>query len=415
MANLTLICFVLSLAPIMTSPTSDPSSTLLPHPKRGFVSTTPGVTWEQGLLCGNGTIGANLLGQPLDETLIYTHHRLFLPMGPPVVPPDSSARLFEVRRLIDRGLYKRDRGLYKQAAQLAFDLSGQESFLYPDPFVPAFDMRVRMPGHGPVRDYARSVDFQTGEATVRWADEAGTFERRAFVSRADGVGLIQISGPGKGSIDCTLELGPRTPEIGLGAKTVEASNEVFRSHVSNLVADADRTHLTFSSTFTRAYPGSIHRLEGVCRVVATGGKVTAEGGVMKIEDADRVLVFTAIEPIYDPGLPKIEAMKKQLDRLPTGYAALLKRHAAIHGKLFNRVLLDLGGGSARDKTSEALIAASTNEDLSPALTEKVFDAGRYNIICSTGELPPTLQGIWAGTYVPAWASDFTHNGNVPHA
>ncbi|GAF77042.1 unnamed protein product, partial [marine sediment metagenome] len=44
-----------------------------------------------------------------------------------------------------------------------------------------------------------------------------------------------------------------------------------------------------------------------------------------------------------------------------------------------------------------------------------FDAGRYNIISSTGDLPPTLQGVWAGTYNPPWASDFTHNGNVPSA
>lgn len=77
--------------------------------------------------------------------------------------------------------------------------------------------------------------------------------------------------------------------------------------------------------------------------------------------------------------------------------------------------LDLGGGADRELTTEDLLARSTNEDLSRALTEKVFDAGRYNIISCTGDLPPTLQGIWAGTYVPAWASDFTHNGNVPSA
>ncbi len=51
----------------------------------------------------------------------------------------------------------------------------------------------------------------------------------------------------------------------------------------------------------------------------------------------------------------------------------------------------------------------------PALIEKEFDAGRYNIISCTGDLPPVLQGGWGGTYVPGWASDFTHNGNVPSA
>ncbi|MBI5706111.1 MAG: hypothetical protein HZC36_03880 [Armatimonadetes bacterium] len=126
-------------------------------------------------------------------------------------------------------------------------------------------------------------------------------------------------------------------------------------------------------------------------------------------------MFTKIEPIYDPEKPLIEPMKKALDRLAPDYAGLLKKHAKIHGAMFDRMRLDLGGGAEAKKTSEELLASSTNENLSRALTEKVFDAGRYNIICCTGDLPPTLQGIWAGTYVPPWASDFTHNGNVPSA
>jgi alpha-L-fucosidase 2 len=77
--------------------------------------------------------------------------------------------------------------------------------------------------------------------------------------------------------------------------------------------------------------------------------------------------------------------------------------------------LDLGGGADHQRTTEELLELSTNENLNRALIEKQFDAGRYNIICSTGELPPTLQGVWGGTYVPGWASDFTHNGNVPSA
>jgi hypothetical protein len=134
---------------------------------------------------------------------------------------------------------------------------------------------------------------------------------------------------------------------------------------------------------------------------------------MVIKGADQVLVFIGIEPIYDPERPQIDPLKKALGDLPTDYARLLERHAAIHGGLFNRMRLDLGGGADHRLTTEELLARSSNENLSRALTEKVFDAGRYNIISCTGELPPTLQGVWAGTYVPSWASDFTHNGNVP--
>ncbi len=163
----------------------------LPVPERGFISSQAAKTWEEGLISGNGTIGANVMSRPLDERIIFTHKHLFLPQGPPVMPPDSSARLFEIRRLIDQGLYK-------QATNLAFDLSGQEGFMYPDSFVPAFDLSIRMDTGKEITDYARSVDFQTGAATVHWADSRGVFERRLFVSRKDGVAVLAITGPKPG-------------------------------------------------------------------------------------------------------------------------------------------------------------------------------------------------------------------------
>ena len=266
--TLTRAALIVGLA--MTVRASVATAAGLVTPQRGFISTTSAETWEQGLLSGNGTIGADVFARPQDETIIFTHHRLFMPTAHTVVPPDTGSRLFEVRRLIDRGLYK-------QATRLAFDLSGQPAFMFPDPFVPAFDMRMAMPARGEVRDYARSVDFQTGQATVHWADERGIFERRLFVSRADGVAMLLIDRPGKGSVDCCLELTPRNPSPKLGERIVKESAAVFKNRVSNIVATADATHLVFSSTFTRAYPGSIHRIEGVARVVAPGGKVRAEG------------------------------------------------------------------------------------------------------------------------------------------
>lgn len=39
------------------------------------------------------------------------------------------------------------------------------------------------------------------------------------------------------------------------------------------------------------------------------------------------------------------------------------------------------------------------------------DAGRYQVICASGETPPTLQGIWTGTNHVPWSADYTRNGN----
>jgi len=377
-------------------------------PERGFISSQPAETWEQGLICGNGTIGANVLSRPLDETVIFTHERLFLPMGAPMMPPNTASRLFEIRRLIERGLYR-------QATQLAFDFSEQTSFMYPDPFVPAFDLSIKMESGKDITDYMRSVDFQTGEATVHWADNRGVFERRLFVSRADGVAVLLITGPKRGTVSCRLQLKPREPSQKLNPRTLESSSRRFKSHIIDLKITAEKSALTFRNNFAKAYPGSIHALEGVAQVIAENGTTTPEGDSLVVSGADRVLVFVDIKMIYEPERSRIEEAKNFLAGLTTDYESLLQRHKRIHGEIFNRMRLDIGGGSDHKLTTEELLAKTTNEHPSKALIEKEFDAARYNIISCTGELPPTLQGVWAGTYSPSWASDFTHNGNVPSA
>ncbi|MBM3311023.1 MAG: alpha-L-fucosidase [Candidatus Aminicenantes bacterium] len=377
-----------------------PSSELpktLAVPERGFVSSEPGETWEQGLLSGNGTIGACVLGRPLEEVVVFSHKRMFVPERAPLLPPPTATRLFEIRRLIDRGLYG-------QAAQLAVDVSEQKTFLYPDPLMPAFDLRVKMEGRGEIADYLRATDFRTGETIVHWSDSRGVFERRLFVSRADGLALVQITGPGPGGVSCRLELSPREPE-----------NRRFRANVANLATTTDASFLTFRHGFSRAYPGSIQGLEGVARVVPRGGSTSTDGPALVVTGADEVLVFVDIQVLDEFDKSKIESTKKALAQRPPNYKEFLGRHERIHGEMFLRMRLDLGGGADHGLTTEKLLAKTTDAEPSRALLEKVFDAGRYNIISSTSDLPPTLQGVWAGTYDPPWASDFTHNGNVPSA
>lgn len=380
----------------------------LQTPERGFISSQSAQTWEEGLISGNGTIGANVFSRPLDETIIFTHERLFLPMGAPTMPPDQSARLFEIRQLIDRGLYR-------QATQLQFDLSEQQSFMYPDPFVPAFDMGIKMIAYKDIKDFMRSVDFQTGETIVHWSDDNGIYERKLFVSRADGLAVLQISGSRKGSINCELRLKRRVPGNKLNYKYLEGSTRRMASHISNMKIGAKDNFLTYQHDFSRAYPGSIHALEGIALVNLSGGTKQTTRESIIISEADEVLVLIKLDVLFDPDQPKMDDMKVYLSSLKHDYQHLLARHTKIHGEMFNRMKLDLGGGKDHELTTEKLFELSNNEKLNEALIEKEFDAGRYNIISCTGELPPTLQGVWAGTFVPDWASDFTHNGNVPSA
>jgi alpha-L-fucosidase 2 len=380
----------------------------IPVPERGFISSTQAETWEQGLLSANGIIGANVMSRPLDETIIFTHAGLFLPQGAPLMPNDQSQRLFQIRDLIDRGLYR-------QATNLQFDLSGQTSFMYPDPFVPAFDMGIKMLGQTEYHDFMRAVNFQNGETLVHWSGPGGTFERRLFVSRADSLVVMKITASNPGSLNCEIRLKRRIPSDKLAYHYVQGSMEVADSHLSDVKMGAEGEYLTWQNGFAKAYPGSIHALEGLARVSPKGGKMVTNRDNITVTGADEITILLDMRILYDPDKSMMDAMKRRMESAGQDYEALLKRHAAIHGELFNRVKLDLGGSKDHGLTTEELFARSDNDHLNPALIETEFDAGRYNIISCMGEYPPALQGIWAGTYVPDWASDFTHNGNVPSA
>ncbi|MEI9960588.1 MAG: hypothetical protein WDM76_05470 [Limisphaerales bacterium] len=106
-------------------------------------------------------------------------------------------------------------------------------------------------------------------------------------------------------------------------------------------------------------------------------------------------------------------MAENLSVIQTDYDSLLTAHVKIHGEMFNRVQLDLGGGADRGLTTDELLARAAKEKkLSPVLMEKIYDACRYVILCSSGDLPPNLQGIWNGSWNPPWHSDYSADANL---
>ena len=375
-----------------------------PTPERGFVSAKAATSWEHALTSGNGKFGALVYGQPLDETIVLNHARLFMPLHEPIPPVDTASHLTEIRRMLADGHYQR-------AADFVVELSKNEGYgekRWTDPFVPAFDVRVKMLGEAAAENYYRSVNYETGEASVNWSDPRGSYQRRLFVSRPDDVIVLSIKGPQTGTVDCDLQLAPRELK-GQGGWNADKQ---FKEGVKALTAAAEDDWMTFRGEFTRRWKGSLQGYEGVSRVVTRGGTHKSEGGKIIVRGADEVLVLTRIELLKDDSKSQIARMKADLEQIQPDYAKLLSRHAKVHGGLFSRARLDLGGGTDSNLTSEQLIEKSRAMKYPTALLGKEYDAARYAVISSTGELFPNLQGIWGGSYGPTWSGDFTLNGNV---
>jgi hypothetical protein len=374
-------------------------------PKRGSASTEPAKKWEFAFVTGNGRLGAMVHGHPSKEILTGNHARLFLPLGSREILPDLAKHVPELRQII------RAKG-YGAAMNFFLGKAKEQGFpgiLWTDPFHPGFVLRIDQPPQGEIRDYVRTEDFATGEVAVRWKDDAGARHRRCFVSRTDHAIVLSIGGAGK--VSCVL-----TPE--------PVPEPRIRSELK-----IDGGWAVYHNTYTHGKGG----FDAAIRIVPSGGKVEADGTAVRIEGADEVLLLMRIEPwkasiegsdawATSPKHPDFaggaktdlrDSLKQSLGALPADYAKLFEPHAKAHGELFNRVTLDLGGGADRDRTSEDLLDVAAKEDRLPAaLREKMFDAGRYMFLCSALEQPPNLQGIWTGSWKPAWSGDYTTDTNL---
>lgn len=399
-----------------------PLSAVATAPRHGAISTEPAARWEWGFISGNGRMGALVWGLPGDETITASHSRLFLPVGTLEAVPDLGDMLPEVRRIIrEQGYPAATRAMMEQGRARG----GYSGLMFTDPFHPGFELKIKGPPVGAVRDYRRTEDFETGEVSVRWTDERGRFERRFFVSRVDDVVVLSLRGlPGPDGaaapqLSGELSVPPVPPADVRAYSQNHGTPRQQPEGAANTLIDAKITttrqgmavhnRYKFTGRGNRGYDAAL-------RVVVNGelGRIESDGARLTIRDADEVVVLMRLEPFRAEADSAPEKLRAALDALSAKYGDLLQAHAKVHGGLFRRVALDLGGDPAdRAASSEVLLGrARTEGTMSPALVERIYDGSRYAILCASGDRPPNLQGIWTGTWEPAWSGDYTTNTNT---
>ena len=152
---------------------------------------------------------------------------------------------------------------------------------------------------------------------------------------------------------------------------------------------------------------------GVARIVAHGGATNVEDEWLQIKSADEVIILLKMYA-NENGAAAQERIQAELARMPTVYQYLLGRHVPLHSALFLRARLDIEAGKGRKLSNDELLMEAYEGDVPAALVERMFDYGRYLLICSSapGGLPANLQGVWNGDYAPAWQSDYHNDENI---
>lgn len=267
-----------------------------------------------------------------------------------------------------------------------------------------FPVSVSLEPNENVADYRRELNLRDAVATVHYKKDGVTFTREAFSSAPDQVMLFRFTAdkPGCISFTAALDRMERFETVADGSNGLLMTGKLN----SGMQGIDGLTHVT--------------RL----RAIPRGGKVTVEGGKMRVEAADEVVLLVAAATNYQgfAGRNTADPLQATADDLTKAsaksYADLCAAHVAEYRTFFDRVSLSLddpkvitrGGPLPTDQRLDALAKG----DPDPALAALYFNFGRYLLISSSrpGTLPANLQGIWAEGIQTPWNCDYHLDINV---
>ena len=371
------------------------------------VSRTAPVRWEDAMISGNGSTGIMVMGLPVDDLVIVNHEKCWV-VGSDFRPlaPDLREAWKKAREIARQGRY-RDADAYvaNEVRRIVHESYGDKSMKGVRPWYdrthPAFHMHVATESAGTCERYRRETNFLTGEITVSWTDIRGDWVRRTFVSRTHDVIVMELTSPVGSAINASLRLSeaPGKMDGDIGSVTIDHGDAEMYFHAA------------YGRSMGKARPEGYHAL---ARVIVTGGKARARAGErVDISQAKRVLVLMRVEYLDDAGQADRDALGKALAKLPDDYEKLLAPHAAKHGEMFGRVTLDLGGNPDSELASEALLAQAAKGKSLPEFFALMHAAGRYALVCgATGDLAPSLMGIWGNDWTPPWDGRYTFDANL---
>jgi len=155
--------------------------------------------------------------------------------------------------------------------------------------------------------------------------------------------------------------------------------------------------------------------QATVKASAKDGIISTEGNALVIRNATEIILYVAAGTDFRNPDFKKKISQTLAAAIKKPYAIQRKQHLSNYGKLFNRVQLSLGQGSASTLTTDKRLADfynnSTADNELPVL---FYQFGRYLLISSTrpGLLPPNLQGLWANQVQTPWNGDYHLDVNV---
>jgi len=386
-----------------------------------LTSSAPAKRWQDALISGNGIQGVMVHGNPLEETIVVNHEKLWVPAQPIKI---------DVPNMVEAAKKAREQAKredWRGASSTTFNGFGagnakmfpKEAMIRSGPrfglnFVhPALHLKFSIPKQGKVKDYRRTLELDSGEVQVRWRDDRGDWARSTFVSRPDNVIVTRLRRPSQSKWALNLRFANSRGWDSVPNDWDQFPQDFEKKAIATPLLEHREGEIYLHTSYTHKH--GLPESEGyhtLARVIVQGGKTTVKKDHLAISDADEVLVLMRTEFLPVAKAADYEGLRSSLAALSDSYDTLLAAHAKVHGEIFRRVSYRLGGDFGGGRTTEQIIAEAEANGPTPAYLELIYAVGRYCLISSSGELPPTLMGIWGNTWKPAWWGHYTNDSNL---
>lgn len=358
-------------------------------------------TWNEALPLGNGRIGAMIFGDARHERIDLNEDSLWTGKPTYHANPGGKDAFLRARKLI---LEHR----YAEAQEIT-----DNEFVGPfcEAYMPLGQMRLDLEFQGQVENFTRSLDISTGIHTVEFDCGGVHYTRESFITHPGEVMVTRLTADKPASISLEMNLTPamnarllHTPDALAITGHCPSANPL---NVPTALEDEDEQGIAY---YAKA------------QVTIEGGKLKRQGGI-RVQRADSATIYFAVRSSFngwdkDPvteGKAYVEPCEQDLKKaIATDYETLKAEHIADHEALYNRTILDLGGGEEKSLPTDERLYAHEKGGSDMALYTLLFNYGKYLTIAASreGTLATNLQGIWSNSLMPIWNCDYHININT---
>lgn len=339
--------------------------------------------WRDGLVSGNGKIGANVYGGAKRESILINHSALW--SGTECQPlPNVSDSLTKTRQAMDNGNF----GAANWILTNALKESGYDNERgYP---LPLAEFNMSFLGFTGFSDYLRSVNMETGEVSSQFCEKDVWVKKDLFVSRKDNIIILRIQAD-KPILNAVFSL-----DIPTANDACDITYQYIKEHSRT---ETDDNIIIYKSLNTDKKPyGAAAKIESI------DGYIKSEESGIKIICASDILIKIKVSiNCY----PNTDELKKENG----SYEYYLSRHIPLHSTLYHSAELNLFENN--NLSNEELMLKAYSGKSPNELVEKLWRYGRYLFISGSAAdgLPFSMYGLWCGDYKAIWSHNMA-NENV---